>query len=124
MIISIRRGRGREGSFQKTTNYEKKLLMRKEWAGGLGAPRVFVVRPVVPLSPSFVAIFVLHVSVPLFPALQRPFPPHEQWLVAVVGWCCWRWPSSLSSRWSLSSCGYGRRVPVAIPVAPRFHPRE
>jgi hypothetical protein len=55
---------------------------------------------------------------------SRPFPPHEQWLVAVVGWCCWHWSSSSSSCWSLSSRGYGRRGPVAILVAPCFHPGE
>jgi hypothetical protein len=114
--------------FKKQLTTKKNLPMRKmreEGAGGgLGAPCVFVVHPVVPLSPSLVAIFVLHVSIPLFPALQCPFPPHEQWLMAVVGWCCWHWSSSSSSCWSLSSRRYGRRGPVTILVAPRFHPRE
>jgi hypothetical protein len=117
MIIPIRRGRGHEGSFQKTTNYEKKPSHAQD-AQGRGGWGVLVPH-------------VSSLSVPLFPfphclwlssssTLQHPFPSHEQWLMAVVGWCCWYWSSSLSSRWSLSSCRYGHRGPVAILVAPCF----
>lgn len=57
------------------TNLSRTRLVRK----GAGAPRVFVVHPII-FGLSLSSMFPSR----CFPALQRPSPPHEQRLLAVV----------------------------------------
>jgi hypothetical protein len=74
MIISTR-----QGSYKKTQLQTNLPRTRRGRNGGLGAPCIFIVHPIISLSP-------------LFPS---PFPPHKQWLAV-------DYSADLSHDWTFS----------------------